>query len=439
VAADLADQAYGHCLAVLGDPAVAAEAAAAALRKAGRSRSSVLAHARFQALDRAGAMAAPAPDTSAPADLGELAQLLAATRAPTERAVLDLRARLDRADLGQALGVPAAAAAERADAVGEAWDAELDPLLMARLGPADCLLLAAVLADADLSHPTLGDLLAVGPAVASHVEGCSACTDRHRAMVSVRALVAQGDSPDAPESVRDAARRSRRMRPGAAPPSLEPSRRRPLLIAVGVVGALVLVGGAAATAAALTGPRSGRAKRVAALVHVPTGAPLALTLRRDSVEITNRSGRPVQWRATAEAPWLRVEPASGRLAAGEMVWLTTRVLPSSPEGALRTTVTVTGDDGSAAATVYETAVERPPDLASGAEGCAVSATVEDASGVGEVLLHWTDAGGAHQGVMQRGDNGYAATLPKSVAVSWWVTAVDARGNQARTSETRSTC
>src|SRR5438105_7806505 len=169
VAGDLADQAFGHCFVVLGDRQQAEDAALVALRRAGRSRSSVLAHARYQALERAAGLDAPQADTPAPNDLLELAVLLAATRPAAERAVLDLRNRLDRAELGRALGLPATAAADRADAIGEAWDRELDPLLMARLGPGDCLLLAAVLADADLAHPTLSGLTAIGPSVASHV------------------------------------------------------------------------------------------------------------------------------------------------------------------------------------------------------------------------------------------------------------------------------
>jgi hypothetical protein len=439
VAGDLADQAYGHCFVVLGGNEAAADAALTALRRAGRSRSSVLAHARYQALERAGAVASPPADTAAPDDLLDLAILLAATRPPAERAVLDLRTRLDRAELGRALGLPAAAAADRADAIGDAWDRDLDPLLMARLGPGDCLLLAAVLADADLAHPTLGELAAIGPAVAAHMADCELCTDRHRAMVSVRALLAQTEVPPAPDAVREAARRSRRMRPAPAPPAIDRRRRRPLLVVAAVVATLALIGGVAATAAALTGTRNSRAGRVAKLVRVPTNSQLALTVRRDTVELTNRSGRPVHWTAASEARWLEVRPADGRLDAGQTALLITRIQKSSPEGALRTTVTVTGDDGSAAAAVYETTIERPPDLATLANGCVVSATVEDASGLNAVDLLWTDRAGMHKLQMTVGPAGYTAILPPATPLNWWVTAQDTRGNQARTPETKLSC
>ncbi len=439
MAGDLADQAYGHCFVVLNDRELAADAALTALRRAGRSRSSVLAHARYQALERAGGVMAAPPDTPAPDDLLELAALLAATRPPAERAVLDLRARLDRAQFGRALGLAAAAAAERADAIGEAWDRDLDPLLMARLGPGDCLLLAAVLADADLAHPTLEALGDIGPAVAAHVAGCEVCTDRHRAMVSVRALHAQTEPPGTPPEVSELARRSRRMRPAAAPPPLDPRRRRPLVVAAAVLGAVAVVVGVAATATALTGSRSGRADRVAKLVRVPANGQLALTVQRDVVEITNRSSRPVDWRATAEARWLEVRPAAGKLEAGQTFSLLTRVLPSSPEGSLRTTVTVTGGDGSAAAAIYETTIERPPDLATSIAGCSVTATVEDASGVRVASLHWSDKAGAHKLQMSAGPSSYIADLPPATPLSWWVVADDTRGNQARTPEAKTSC
>ncbi|HZN15767.1 MAG TPA: hypothetical protein VFB78_15975 [Acidimicrobiales bacterium] len=436
---DLADAAFAHCWVVLADPDAAAAAAIAALRRAGRSRPSVLAHARYQALESTGQPASPPADTPAPDDLQDLAALLASTRPAAERAILDLRSRLDRAGLGRALGLPAVAAAARADTIGDAWDRELDPLLIARLGPGDCPELAVLLADADLSHPSLGDLTAIAPAVAAHVAACDACTDRQRAMVSVRALLSQRSAPDTPGAVREAARRSRRMRPAAPPPPIEPSRRRPLVIAAIVAGVIALVVGVAATAAAITGSRNDRAGRVAKLVHVPAGADLALTVRRDVIEIANRSRRTLTWRATAEARWLQIRPHQGELRAGETRVLTTRVLTSSPEGRLRTTVTVTGDDGSAAAAAYQTTVERPPDLAASVDGCTVTATVEDVSGVSATTLYWKDGRGEHQAAMTATPAGYTTELPESTPLTWWVVAADTRGNQARTPELQGGC
>jgi hypothetical protein len=251
-------------------------------------------------------------------------------------------------------------------------------------------------------------------------------------------LAGQADPGPTPEAVRDAARRSRRMRPAQAPPPLEPSRRRALVVAavaVGVVGVLVAV---AATAAALTGPRGGRAGRVAELVKVPTAAQLAMTVRRDAVEVVNRSARAVTWRATTDVEWLRILPDQGRVESGDTVVLTTRVQPSSPEGALRATVTVSGDDGSAAAAVYETTIERPPDLATTTEGCVVRAAVEDASGIDSVFVRWTD-GASESRVTMTGPSPYTATLPAAKPLRWRVIAKDTRGNQSRSPENPLTC
>src|SRR5439155_23242717 len=115
------------------------------------------------------------PETPVPDELGALAGLLAMGRPARERAVLDLRARLDRAEFGRALGLGAADAAGLADTIGETWDRGLDPQLVGQLGAGDCTELAALLADLD--RGTLADLAAAGPTIAAHVAGCEVCTD----------------------------------------------------------------------------------------------------------------------------------------------------------------------------------------------------------------------------------------------------------------------
>jgi hypothetical protein len=431
-----ADLAYGHCFAVLGDAEQAAAAAAAALRRAGRSRSSVLAHARYQAL-LLPEPEPPSPAAAAPDDLTELARLLAMTRPARERALLDLRARLDRADFGRALGMPAADAAARADAVAEVWDRTLDPQLTARLGPGDCPDLAAVLAD--FGHATLADLADAGPAVAAHVESCDVCTDRRRAMVSVRTLFTQAPAGPTPEALWDVARRSRRMRPSPAPPPFEPRPRRRLLVVAASIAAVALVVGIAATAAAVARPGKSKAHRVAKLVQVPSAARLAIAVVNGGIEVTNHSKRALTWQAKADVPWLQVRPARGSIDPGGVLTLRPRVLASSPEGRLQAAVTVTSDDGSAAATLYEATVERAPDLAASAEGCAVTAMVEDGSGVGAVALHWSEPAGVHDTQLTAGPSGYAGHLPAGQPLRWWVTAADTRGNQARTPDAQLTC
>jgi hypothetical protein len=396
----------------------------------------VLAHARYQALALP-EPAAPDSDTRIPADVTELATLLAATRPAAERAVLDLRARLDRAELGRALGESSASAAERADAVAELWDSHLDPQLMAALGPGDCPDLAVVLSDADLTDPTLGDLASAAPGVAAHMDSCETCADRRRAMVSVRSLVGQEPS-EVPEVVREAARRSRRMRPAPAPPPFAARRRRPLIVAAVALSAAAVIAAIGVATAAVLSDDDARAGRVADLVRVPAKGQLVMVIRGDAVEVTNRAAQRVHWRASADAEWLEIRPDEGDLEPGASAMLRPRVLRGSPEGALRSLITVSGDDGSAAAAMYTTTVEQPPDLAADVDGCVVNATVEDTSGVNSVVLAWNDRDGSHSVPMTASTEQFTASLPPG-PVTWSVVATDTRGNQVRTPETRSGC
>src|SRR3954453_762317 len=116
--ATLADHAYNHCRAVVDEPA-ASEAAIVAVRRGGRSRSSVLAFARYHALRRA-----TWPDhegtervsyRAVPAELPELVRQRPRRRPPLERAIVDLGSRhgLDRSKLGRALGLSPVAATAR--------------------------------------------------------------------------------------------------------------------------------------------------------------------------------------------------------------------------------------------------------------------------------------------------------------------------------------
>jgi hypothetical protein len=164
--------AWGHCYAVVREPDSAAAAAVLALRRGGRSLSAVLAHARYQALLQSSPSESSSPVgslTSAEGDgtpdrrtanwsgdaspgqdpplndVLELAVALASTRPPVERAIVDLEHRVDRGGLARTLGLLPAAAALRATAVSEIWARELDPALLAWLGPGDCAELAEVL------------------------------------------------------------------------------------------------------------------------------------------------------------------------------------------------------------------------------------------------------------------------------------------------------
>jgi hypothetical protein len=174
---------------------------------------------------------------------------------------------------------------------------------------------------------------------------------------------------------------------------------------------------------------------VQALVRVPGEAgalqllPASLQLPVREVSLANRSGAEVHWEAGTDAAWLDVTPAEGQLGPG-----TTQVLQldgDAPEGEVRASVRVSGDDGSAAAVQVGGTVERPPDLGASADGCTVTAVVEDESDV-VLTLHWRWGGGEQTSSMVVADTGHMAELPEGTPLTWWVSARDGRNNQART-------
>ncbi|MDQ1395563.1 MAG: hypothetical protein QOG64_822 [Acidimicrobiaceae bacterium] len=441
--ASLADHAYSHCRAVLVDDQRATDAAIVAVRRGGRSRLSVLAFARYHSLLDGPEPSAADLAAATPHGLLELAAALAATRPLVERAIIDLalRHQLDRPGLGRVLGLAPDVAAERTATVTAAWGAELDPALLAWLGPGECSDLAGVLASAG-PRSTIGDVLATGPAVAAHVAGCELCQDRVRSMVSLPDLIGQRPLEHAPEPVAVVARRNRFRPPATPPPSLDPQPRRRWprfgAVAAVVVAVAVVALGTAAVAQRRTG-QDRRNDRVAALTKVaPAGGSLRLSpavvhAAAGALLLRNTAPKPITWRAAGGAAWLTVSPAGGRLAAGEVAELTTAVLASAPEGDLHTSVTVSGDDGSATGAVVETTVEHSPAIAATVAGCRITANAEDEGAISSVLLHWRAPGAADLSipmVVTAKPGVYTGALPSGSAGPWWVTAVDDRGNRA---------
>ena len=468
---DLADHAYAHAVAVLAPGDAAVEVAVQAVRRGGRSRSAVLGHARHGAV-RAAAEA-PAPDLGVPAppELPELAVALPATRPPLDRAIVDLDTRhgLDRRGLGRALGLPPATAASRAAAVYLEWHRQLDPVVLAHLGPGECDSLADTLAaalgdgasaagpggapsagpdasdtgDSQDRPPTLASLMAAGPAVVDHAAGCAACRDRLRAMVSVRRLLAQRPLEQAPPPVQAAAAPSRQIRFQARPnppAAVEPGAGRTQLArAAAVVAAAVAVALGGGAVAANRNPL--REARVESLTRLPA-AGAALQVQPASVEgappppveLRNTSARPATWVAEPDVAWLEVSPRGGRLEPGQSAPLRLD-LRASPEGEVRAVVRISSSDGSATVVRVVAVVEHPPDVAADVRGCDVVATVEDEAEVPSVTLHWLmPAGGEASAPMDRAPDSFSAPLPPAPdGLTWWVSAADARGNQSRTS------
>lgn len=457
---DLSDHAYAHACAVLGPGEDAAEVAATALRRGGRALWAVLGHARHQALTRERYGERVDLDAQAPEDLTDLAVVLAASRPPVERVMVDLDGRhsLDRIGFARALGLAPAAAASRAAAVFSDWQLLLDPAILVRLGSGGCKGLAGVLSPQALDvdgtseivgsqPPTLRALLEAGPVVLDHAAGCAPCADRLRAMVSVRTLLAQRPLEPAPESVQAAAVSARLRRPTAGPPLDPQSAARRRLRPVAVIAAslaLAVVGGL--TSESFRRNRS--VTSVEALTKVPaTGNALHVTPSTVDgpsprpVVLSNRSGRELHWEATTDAPWLRVLPAAGGLAAGAASELRLVVAPDAPEGDLRAAVRITGVDGSVTVVRLASTIERPPDVAASADGCVVVASVEDEGEIRAVELHRAEAAGrtplgvSDVSAMDPTNGGYARRIQSgNVPMAWWVTAVDARGNVSTTPE-----
>ena len=464
-----ADVVFAHCLTVLGDEALAEDAARTAFLRAGPWRATLLGHARDQAVRRAEALTAqhPALVIDGDTEVTDVARALAHTRPPLERAIIDLRSRTgtDRLALGRALGLPAAAAADRATAVGDVWDSELDPALLAFLGPGDCGLLATILggeptgdaagASADVPEASdrgdvngvalaappasLTELLALVAPVAAHTAECEVCADRRRAMVSVRTLFGGSTDAGAPASVRMESRRSRVRRPVGLPPPIDqrPDRGRRVQAWLAIAAVVLALVGAVAVAVVNGQDSRPREDAVGELTKLATG-PVSLVLvtspigsSATAVRISNEASHPVRWRAAPTAAWVALSPSEGRLGPGGTATAVAQVASDSPEGALTSLLTVTADDGTAVATELHWTVERAPDVQAALRGCVVKATVAEAGEVSEVTLHVRNGDEKTISMAPQGD-GWEATLPPSPApLAWWVAAVDDRGNAGR--------
>ena len=418
----------------------------------------MLAHARFEALRSAVGAAGDDPADDAPGDVGALAWALAATRPPVEVAIVDLDTRhgLRRVGLGRSLGLPPAAAADRATSVAAAWETDLDPALMAWMGPGECEELATTLVHSGLRPlltpagtpegphrpvSTVADLLRVAPAVAEHCEQCEVCADRRRAMVSVRSVLAQTPLPYAPDVLRAVDRR-RIHRPIPPPPSIDPGPRRWLAWVAAGVAVSVAIGAATLAIVSLSRRGSdGQEKRIEALTKIPPAgsslvlSPTTVAPGNGRLAIANRSSKAIDWTAQSDMPWLSLTPASGRLEPKASTIVTVTELHTAPEGTVRAEIRVSAGDGSTAAAEMTGDLERPPDVSASNDGCTVTADAEDASDVTAVVLHWRDGANGVEltRAMAESDQGYVAPLPGGPdPLTWWVTATDGRANEART-------
>jgi len=371
--------------------------AATALRRGAHSRTAVLAHARHLVLGRQEDVATTDLELPVPYDLRAVADALVGTRPPIERAVIDLQARhgLDANSFARTLGLPSGRAEQRAAAIATTWADELDPAMLAWLGPGSCDDLGAILAahhlwprsaefpivasvdstgpvpvlptgtDGAIAAPapsgaavvTIGSLLAVVPAVRAHIRECGTCTDRLRGLTPVRTLTSQVPLPVVPPAVATAARAARHRLPTALPPSIEPRRldlgrlRLPLGAALGVAAVALVAAAALSSLHRDPSKDDVRAARVQQLLEAPAASqllatPSVLTPGTQSAQVANVGPQPVGWHATTTAPWLTVSPSQGRLRPTQSISLNVAADPGRASSAVDAQIVVVGDDGS---------------------------------------------------------------------------------------------
>jgi hypothetical protein len=256
-------------------------------------------------------------------------------------------------------------------------------------------------------------------------------------MASIRSLLAQVPIAVAPPSLQPAGGWWRRTQVAAdaEPPAPRQGRitRRTAVVATGLLAAT------AAGAAVLLATRpDGDGGQLAVLTRVPARNALAAVpdeVRPGQVFLLESTvDHAVRWQVRAPVPWVRVEPSSGTLTPRHTSEIEVTLGDGAPEGDLRTDLTVSGDDGSTVLVHLRGSVEHPPTVAATADACTVTAQVEDEGEIASVELRWSPAVDGESGrPMPVVASGYRAALPPTAA-TWWVTAVDGRGNRARSPE-----
>jgi hypothetical protein len=368
---------------------------------------------------------------------------------PRLRGILELNLRhgLEGEALSEVLGVPPGLVAATTQEALQQAEHLVGAVLLARVGQDDCPGLAAVLDDLD---PVDAEKLAVG--ITEHLEGCSTCGDRRRALVPVTTLLAGLPTRSAPAALR---RPTAHQSPPGAARGRAIRRRRSQLQGI-VAGALgvalaILVGGLAFArwdrpgSRAVAAPATGRLSLpTQALDFGPTGVD-------GSFEVANTGREPLLFRVRPGVSWLGVADIERTLPAGQHVAVTVSLdRASAPEGDATGEVRVMSSGGSGVVPVHA-GVERPPGL-SGVEatpqgvtraGCPgstpaqVRAAVVEESGIARVELHWRPPARAEQVAPMTGEAtsflGALGPFTKAGDVPWWVSATDIRGNRTTSS------
>ena len=446
------DALYDFALAVTGRPEAAAAVVAGAVPEAVAehgprvTRATLLGSVLVAAAPHAPAAPLLAGDLlePGPGSPDELARVCReATHAldAWDRGILDLTLRqgLEGEDLGEALGISAGQVSATTRQAVEAAERVVGAVLLSRLAQEDCPGLAALIGE--LGPGAGADRLA--EEVLAHEEACAACGDRRRALVPVTSLLAAVPPTPAPAEMM-------RTPPLPAPepdsPPASPRRWHRPGLALGAAAGVVLV-----ALAALTLTR-GDERRIAAAA--PAGRleaprdPLEIpaTAAAAGLELANPGSGILEFSALPGAPWLSVDPATGRVGPGARTRLhVTLDRDRAPEGEATTEIRVRSTGGSTVIPVHA-AVERAPGLAGltvtpeaaarigcpGAGPVVARVSVVEESGVDRVELHQRE-GRRDETVttMARDGESWSAAFgpfPAAGDIHWWVTAIDIRGN-----------
>ncbi|MEY2469975.1 MAG: hypothetical protein QOF21_2673 [Actinomycetota bacterium] len=372
-------------------------------------------------------------------DVAALAATLASTRPAEERAALDIRGRVggDLAALGEALGARPNDANDRTTAIAAEWERELDPAVLAFSGAGDCEELGTILDDAPLE--SVADLLAIAPTAAAHAQDCVACSDRMRAMNSVRSFFSAG-AADVPAEVRDASRLSRRLRPSAAPPPLFGDAGRvtrwrdvgtPSRFAAIAAVLVIALGGLWVTLDRQDERDQSLTKAAASPLVIATNL---VNGYATGLSVHNPTDRTIRLRITSTEKWAKVSPDRGTVGPGATVSFSVLLSGAAPEGDARSTVVVTTAAGATTSKEFVWDIRRPPEIGTEGHGCDVTVNAVDPGGdLVSLVLHWRDTSADHViDITQRAD-GYQTTLePQGSPITYWVTAADGHGNEART-------
>lgn len=454
---DHADALYDLALVVTGEPSAAVdvvrEAIPLAIAEHGPrvTRSTLLGYVFGSALERTGAPGGlPAALLEAGEGTHEELQRVCreAVRVlePRHRGILELTLRqgLHGEQLGEALGVSPGQTSAATKSAFQAAEHVVGAVLLARVARADCPELAAVLA----ALPASQDGALVAETVVDHQSSCPACDDRRRALVPVASLLAGIPAAPAPAELRRGTRPRTRAAASGEPRRVSPTRQRSAL-ALGVVALIVLA--ASSTTALL---RRDDDRRPAPPAPGPPGLTASVTeldFRKDgnetTFEVANPGADPLPYRLETDAPWLSVSAPTGTLPPGGRTTLVVTLDRSrAPEGLIMTELRATRPAGLAPVGV-RAEVDRAPSVSKAeitpesltASSCPGSmpaqarVSIVEESGIDLARLHWREPGGTERYTpLTRTEDGTftgpVGPAPSPGVLTWWVVAVDSRGN-----------